>query len=93
MKFSMTHIVVLLVVVILVFGAKRLPDIASSVGKSMKILKKEVKELNEDDAPAAAQPQAPAQIQQPQEGTYYTEPTQPGQAAPQQSATDGTAQK
>lgn len=89
MKFSPTHIVVLLVLVILLFGANKLPDIASSVGKSMKVFKKEVKELREDDEPTLAQ-QPPAQIQQPQQGTYYTQPTQPGQAAPQQS-TDGTS--
>ncbi|VEG26122.1 Sec-independent protein translocase subunit TatA [Actinomyces howellii] len=85
MKFSPTHIVVLLVVIILIFGAKRLPEIAGSVGKSMKVFKKEVKELREDD-------DAPAQIQQPQQGTYYTQPTQQGQVSPQQSP-DGTAQQ
>lgn len=85
MKFSPTHIVVLLVVIILIFGAKRLPEIAGSVGKSMKVFKKEVKELREDD-------DAPAQIQQPQEGTYYTQPTQQGQAYPQQSP-EGTTQQ
>ncbi|WP_017178609.1 Sec-independent protein translocase subunit TatA [Actinomyces timonensis] len=78
------HWIVLLVVVLLVFGAGKLPEIASSLGQSMKVFKKEVKELREDDAPA--------QIQQPQEGTYYTQPTQPGQAAPQQNA-EGTNQQ
>nr|WP_092609024.1 Sec-independent protein translocase subunit TatA [Actinomyces ruminicola] len=100
-----THIVVLLVLVLLIFGANKLPEIAGSIGKSMKVFKKEVKELREDeDAPAVQQP--PAQIpQQPQQGTYYTQPTQPGQAAPQavppqqgqapqpQQYTDGTVQQ
>lgn len=82
-KFSPMHIVVLLVLVLLIFGAGKLPEIASSIGQSMKVFKREVKELREDDAaPAAGQQQAPAQIAQPQEGTYYTQPTQPGQAAP-----------
>ena len=44
-----------------------------------------VKELRDDDS---KDPQA--QIQQPQEGTYYTEPTQSGQTA--QSA-EGSSQK
>lgn len=47
------HWVILLVIVLLLFGAKRLPDLAKSVGQSMKIFKKEIKELQEDDAPAA----------------------------------------
>lgn len=70
------HWIVLIVVVLLVFGAGRLPDVAKSLGQSMKVFKKEVKELREDDD------QPPAQIQQPQEGTYYTQPTQQGQTAP-----------
>ncbi|QPL04436.1 MULTISPECIES: Sec-independent protein translocase subunit TatA [Actinomyces] len=88
MKFSPTHIVVLLVLVLLIFGAGKLPEIAGSIGKSMKVFKKEVKELREDDG-ASATPVEPAQIQQPQQGTYYTQPTQMGQTAPQQH-TDGT---
>lgn len=44
-----THIAILLVVVLLLFGAKRLPDLAKSVGQSLKIFKKEMKELTEDD--------------------------------------------
>ena len=85
MKFTPTHIVLLLVLVLLVFGSSKLPDIALSVGQSMKVFKKEVKELRDDDSK-----ESQAQIQQPQEGTYYTEPTQSGQTA--QSA-EGSSQK
>ena len=85
MKFSPTHIVVLLVLVLLIFGSSKLPDIARSVGQSMKVFKKEVKELRDDDS---KDPQA--QIQQPQEGTYYTEPTQDGQTS---QSTEGASQK
>ncbi|MGC5166246.1 Sec-independent protein translocase subunit TatA [Luteimicrobium sp. DT211] len=75
------HVIVLLVVVLLLFGARRLPDLAKSVGQSMKIFKNEVKDLTEDSAPsqtpaqpaalppsaqATAQPTAPAQPAQPQ---------------------------
>ena len=54
-----TEILLLLFVVLLLFGAKRLPDLAKSVGKSMRILKNEVKDLDgstssaRDDAPEA----------------------------------------
>ena len=88
MKLSPTHIVVLLVLILLVFGANRLPDIARSVGQSMKVFKKEVKDLRDDNEDK----QAPAQIQERQEGTFYSQPTQPGQAAPQQNA-EGTNQQ
>ena len=45
------HIIVLLIVVLLLFGAKRLPDVAKSVGQSLKIFKSEVKDLRTDDPP------------------------------------------
>ena len=46
------HVIVLLVVVLLLFGAKRLPDLAKSVGESLKIFKAEIKDLADDDKPA-----------------------------------------
>lgn len=51
MRLQFWHIVVVLVVIVLLFGANRLPDLARSVGQSLKIFKNEVKELREDDAP------------------------------------------
>jgi len=46
-------------VLVLLFGAKRLPDAARSLGRSMRIFKSEVKEMRTDDdsaSRAAAQP-------------------------------------
>jgi sec-independent protein translocase protein TatA len=42
------HIIVLVVVILLLFGARRLPDLARSVGQSLKIFKSEVKDLTDD---------------------------------------------
>ncbi|WP_327284657.1 MULTISPECIES: Sec-independent protein translocase subunit TatA [unclassified Streptomyces] len=39
------HLILLLVVCVLVFGSKKLPDMARSVGKSMRILKSETQAL------------------------------------------------
>jgi len=47
------HILILLIVIIVLFGAKRLPDITRNVGKSMRIFKTEVKSLRDEDAPAS----------------------------------------
>ncbi|QDB79197.1 twin-arginine translocase TatA/TatE family subunit [Georgenia wutianyii] len=53
MRLQFWHIVVLVLLIVILFGAKRLPDVASSVGKSLKIFKKEVTDLTrEDDVPA-----------------------------------------
>ena len=50
------HIIVLVLVILLLFGGRRLPDLAKSVGQSLKIIKTEVKEITKDDedAPEAA---------------------------------------
>ncbi|WP_035847676.1 Sec-independent protein translocase subunit TatA [Kitasatospora azatica] len=47
------HLLVVLAVLILLFGSKKLPEMARGLGKSMRILKAETKAMREDDAPAA----------------------------------------
>lgn len=54
MRLQAWHVVVLIVVILLVFGANRLPSLAKSVGQSLKIFKSEMKDLTEDDKPADA---------------------------------------
>ena len=44
-----SHILIRLLVVLVLFGAKRLPDSARSLGKSMRIFKSEIKEMKQDD--------------------------------------------
>lgn len=44
-----SHILLLLLVLILLFGAKRLPDSARSLARSLRIFKSEMKEINEDE--------------------------------------------
>ena len=47
--FKPWHILVLAVVFLVLFGAKRLPDSARSLGRSLRIFKSEVQEMNEGD--------------------------------------------
>ena len=58
------ELVLVLLVVVLVFGAKRLPDSARALGRSMRILKAETKGLH-DDGPTPAPPAATAPIAPP----------------------------
>jgi len=44
-----SHILILLLVLVLLFGAKRLPDSARSLAKSLRIFKSEMKEINQDE--------------------------------------------
>lgn len=62
------HIIVIVVAVVLLFGAKRLPDAAKGVGKSLRIFKSEAKAMRDQDdgsAQGAGQDQAPAAEQLP----------------------------
>ena len=42
------HILLLVLVIVLVFGSKKLPDMARSLGKSARILKSEAKAMKND---------------------------------------------
>lgn len=53
-------LIVILFIVLLLFGAPKLPALARSLGQSMKILKKEVTTTDEQKAGDAAEPAAPA---------------------------------
>ena len=48
-------VLVVAIVLIVLFGSKKLPDAARSLGKSMRILKAEVSDLHHDEADAPAQ--------------------------------------
>lgn len=43
-----THILLLVLVLVILFGAKRLPDSAKSVAKSLRIFKSELKDGKDD---------------------------------------------
>jgi sec-independent protein translocase protein TatA len=51
-------ILVIIILFVLMFGSRKLPGAARSLGQSMRILKKEVSGLHEEDEPGA--PGAPA---------------------------------
>lgn len=80
------EIMAILVVIVLLFGAKKLPDAARSLGRSMRIFKSEVKEMrNDDEQPQAIQqaPQAQPQSYWDQQAQQAVSPQQP-QAQPMQ---------
>ncbi|AIL96917.1 Sec-independent protein translocase subunit TatA [Corynebacterium ureicelerivorans] len=61
-----TELIIVIFLVLLLFGANKLPDLARSMGRSARIFKSEVKEMrNEDEAGTATQQRqiesAPAQ--------------------------------
>ncbi|MFD8750641.1 Sec-independent protein translocase subunit TatA [Kitasatospora sp. NPDC059577] len=48
------HLLVMVAVLVLLFGSKKLPEMARGLGKSMRILKSETAAMREDGQPAAA---------------------------------------
>ncbi|HWC36491.1 MAG TPA: Sec-independent protein translocase subunit TatA [Mycobacteriales bacterium] len=61
-EFGPWHLLIVAGVFVLLFGAKRLPDAARSLGRSARIMKTELRSLH-DDEPAAvgAAPAQPAE--------------------------------
>ena len=62
--FSPMHLLIVLVILILLFGAKKLPELGRSLGSGIKEFKSGVSELHKDaadesPAPLASQPPAP----------------------------------
>ncbi|MEK2495233.1 Sec-independent protein translocase subunit TatA [Kitasatospora purpeofusca] len=45
------HLIVVLAVIVLLFGSKKLPEAARGLGKSLRILKAETRALHEDTPP------------------------------------------
>ena len=77
------EIILILIVLVLLFGAKRLPDAARSLGRSMRIFKSEVKEMRNDDE-SVPPPVAPREVQgRIVDRTTPAEPTRPVSAAEQ----------
>ena len=47
--FGWPHLIVLLVIVLLLFGAPKLPGLARSIGQSMRIFRSEVKTMKDEN--------------------------------------------
>ncbi|PZG11129.1 Sec-independent protein translocase subunit TatA [Nonomuraea aridisoli] len=89
MNLGAPEIILILVALVLLFGAKKLPDLARGVGRSLRIFKAETSKMAEDDddKPTVVQAQAQPQPVQPQEI-----PAAPAQPAPQLSAEEQARQ-
>ena len=59
------EIILILVVIILLFGAKKLPDMARSLGKSARILKSEAQAMKEEGSSTATPAGPPNNGEQP----------------------------
>jgi sec-independent protein translocase protein TatA len=56
------HIIVLLIVLFLLFGAKKMPDMARSVGQSLRIFKSEMRQSQKETEEVAKQASDAARV-------------------------------
>ena len=79
-----SHLIIVAVLLVILFGWKKLPDAARSIGRSMRIFKSEVSEMKNDgkDArpSAAAGDTVPGDVVPPQTAQTQTAQTQPAPA-------------
>jgi sec-independent protein translocase protein TatA len=80
MDLGWPELLIIAVVVVLLFGSKKLPDVTRSIGKSMRILKTEIKGLHDDQPAAPTQPTAGAPTAlPPADATSATPPATAGE--------------
>jgi len=58
------EILIIAIVVLVLFGSRKLPDAARSLGRSMRIFKTEIKGMHDDDEPKSNETQQQAAPQQ-----------------------------
>jgi sec-independent protein translocase protein TatA len=78
--FAPWHIIILVIVLVVLFGAKRLPGAAHSLGRSMHIFKKSVQGLMPDESDSAANPTG--------DGSFFAAPPAVTAAPPPAGATE-----
>jgi sec-independent protein translocase protein TatA len=83
------EIILILVVIILLFGAKKLPDMARSLGKSARILKSEAKAMK-DEGKSSTTPAGPPNNDEPAQRTIQAAPGDVTSSRPVNEPTDTT---
>ena len=76
------HIILVLIIVFLLFGGKKLPELARGIGEAMKEFKKAQREINEDEhrpvtPPPPAAPAAHPELTTTASATPAPKPTDP----------------
>lgn len=62
MRLSTPEIILIVLAILLLFGAKRLPDLSRSLGRSLRIFKSETKAMVDEQPKSPAEPVQPRQI-------------------------------
>ncbi|MBJ6637996.1 Sec-independent protein translocase subunit TatA [Streptomyces sp. DHE7-1] len=84
------HLLLLVLVIVLVFGSKKLPDMARSLGKSARILKSEAKAMKDDGKQPAAGTAQSTEDPAPAQRTIQAAPGDVTSSRPVNEPTDTT---
>ncbi|MFD5340209.1 Sec-independent protein translocase subunit TatA [Streptomyces hawaiiensis] len=84
------EIILILVVIILLFGAKKLPDMARSLGKSARILKSEAKAMKDENKSSTTPAGPPNNDEQSAHRTIQAAPGDVTSSRPVNEPTDTT---
>ena len=76
-RLGTTEIIIIAVLILVLFGAKKMPEAARSLGRSLRILKAETKGLRDDDADPEASNPAP----RPSTSEHVPQPLPPASTA------------
>ncbi|MFE1750182.1 Sec-independent protein translocase subunit TatA [Streptomyces anandii] len=87
------HLVLLIVVIVLVFGSKKLPDMARSLGKSARILKSEAKAMKSDGKAETASAQPEQEQPEQAQRTIQASPGDVTSSRPVSEPTNTTTQR
>ncbi len=79
---SISHLLILLVIVLLLFGAKRLPELGSALGEGLRAFKKGLDGRDEGQPMVGHQPREPFQDPKQEQGTGKTHPSSQASKAP-----------
>lgn len=82
------ELLILVLIILLLFGAKRLPDVARGLGRSLRVFKAETKDLQSDGTASA---DAPAAVEGTASAPLPAAPEAPAPAAPTSPAAPATA--
>ena len=85
------HLLIVAIVIIVLFGSKKLPEAARGLGKSMRILKSEAKAMKDDGVAQSAAPAEGAPEQPTAQKVIQTAPAQDGAAATHRVSEDTAA--
>jgi len=69
------HIIVVVIVALILFGSKKLPDAARGLGRSLRIFKSEVREMQNESKAAETPAEAPKQLEKSEPAAEAADPS------------------